>query len=143
MRTFRFTFHIENSSFSVAKPYTPEPGVMKYVFPIGDSGNVVVALIDNKDSVEGVSIHRGLIAEVDSFGEDLDTALREAETRLQAVLSLAVFQSNSTVGEVYLGFGCETTPQAEVTEFIQMEYYAGDLVQRKRALDHNKLLKIN
>jgi hypothetical protein len=143
MRTFRFTFHIEKSSFSVAKPYIPENGIIKYVFPIGDSGSIIVTLSDNKDIVEEVPIHRGLSAEVESFGDDLDSALKEAESRLQAILSLAVFQSNTTVGEVYLVFGCETTPQAETTEFIQMEYYAGDLIQRKRALDPNKLVKIN
>ncbi len=142
MRSFHFIFQIPNSSISIDDPYSHDLGRLSCTFALPEGGEIVLMLYDHKASSEGHSLHLGLMAEVDTPGQDIDTALQVAETRVHAILALAVFHSNATVRDIYLLFGYETTQEAEETEFIQIEYVQGELLKSRRKPDHEKLIKL-
>jgi len=142
VRTFHFIFQIPNSSISIEDPYSHDLGRLSYTFGLLEGGEIVLTLYDHKASSEGHALHLGLMAEVDTPGQDIDSALQVAETRVHATLALAVFHSNATVRDIYLLFGYETTQETEETEFIQIEYVQGELLQSRRKPDHDKLIEL-
>lgn len=142
MRTFHFLFQIPNSSISIDDPYSCDLGRLSYTFALPEGGEIVLTLYDYKANPEGHALHLGLMAEVDTPGQDIDAALQAAETRVHAILAVAVFHSNATVRDIYLLFGYETTQKAEETEFIQIEYVQGELLKGRRKPDHEKLIEL-
>src|SRR5260370_17739079 len=90
VRTFHFIFQIPNSSISIDDPYSHDLGRLSYTFALPEGGEIVLTLYDYKASPEGHSLHLGLMAEVDTPGQDIDAALQVAETRVHATLDLAV-----------------------------------------------------
>ena len=136
MRRFRFFFDIPDCSFSIHKPYSKERGKFEVLIPSSDGFNSEIVIRDQKEeSTDGTIFHRGLKAKIDISGDNIESASEQVRDQLQAILSMATFQSNATVKDIYLELGYEITPDSETTEFLQVEYWKGDLLKKKRSLD--------
>lgn len=138
MKTFRCLFNITESSFSIADPYKNDIGQLEINLNEAN-GLSILRIIDHKDAIDGVPIHRGLRVTVDIIAESLDKAVEMARARVDGFMAMLTVVTNATVGEVLLKLGFETTEGATSTEYIQIEYLYNDLFKRKRAFDNNKL----
>ncbi len=140
MRRFCFLFDVPDCSFSIHKPYSKERGEFEVLIPSSDGFNSEIVIRDQKEeSTDGTVFHRGLKAKIDISGDNVGSASEQAKDQLQAILSMATFQSNATVKDIYLKLGYEITPDSETTEFLQVEYWNGDLLKKKRSLDMQRL----
>ena len=139
MRRFRFLFNVPDCSFSIQKPYSKEIGKFELSILEPDGSTSKIILRDHKETTEKVIFHRGIKATIDITRDSIESASEQAKDQLQAVLSMATFQSNATVKEIYLELGYEITPNSEKTEFLQVEYWQGNLFKKKRSLDMQRL----
>jgi len=141
MRSFKVFFDINDSGFSIAEPYTDKIGELKINYK--DNSNwALISLIDSKDILEGVFIHRGLKAIIDVYAESMSEAIDMARIRIEGFLTMLTLVTNATVGEAQLMLGYETTYEAISTEYIQIEYLYSDLFKKKRAFDKIRLDKL-
>lgn len=135
MRRFCFLFDIPDCSFSIHKPYSKERGEFEVLIPSSGGFTSKIIIRDQKELIDGAIFHRGLKAKIDISGDNIESASEQVKDQLQAILSMATFQSNATVKDIYLELGYEITPDSETTEFLQVEYWKGDLLKKKRSLD--------
>jgi len=146
VRSFRFFYEIPRSALAIADRYGRQSGSFELRFPDGDpelrhSWRLTLSDLTGVDP-SGVPVHLGLRAQVDIHGEDLDAAEAQARARLDGILSMIAIQANASVGEIDLTLGYDTTPGSPSVEFMQVQRFEGQLLDRKRDLDAERVTQV-
>lgn len=135
MKTYKFLFAINHSSFSVAAPFTDAVGEYEIVIP-EEGRETIISVTDLIDIFESTITHVGIQISVVISTLNIQEGAYKAQIRANYIAVILSFICNATISEPILQMGYETTAASDNTEFMQLLYMSGELLKQKRAMEH-------
>jgi hypothetical protein len=138
MGRYRFFFEIVDGVLAARSISDSSGGIWSIGLLSDDSGQpepVRIWVGDRTATLAGLTSHQAVMVRADLVAPSFDEGVDIASLHVDALVTMTTFDANVTAGDVRLVLGCDMTPEAQTTEFLQVKYLDVGLFQARRPID--------